>query len=120
MYWSTSGTLFPFVLTRIIHGAVGVLLALYLLGHSLRMAIVEGTKFDQVSLRGRLAFDIALSIICFAMISGILAELHLLNEFSLSSLLTMLTIGPILVGIRRKRLSAGPAFRMILPSAPVI
>jgi len=108
------------LLTRIIHGAIGALLALYLLGRSLRIAFVGSTKFDHVSLRGRLALDIALSISCFAIISGSLAVLYLLNELSLSSLLTLLTIGPILVGIARKQLPRRPAFRMLLPDAPVI
>jgi hypothetical protein len=120
MYWSTSGILFPFLLTRIIHGAIGAFLALYLLGHSLRIAFVGGTTFDHVSLRGRLAFDIALSIICFAIISGVLAVLYLIDEFSLSSLLTLLIIGPILVGIATKRQPPRPAFRIVLSGAPGI
>lgn len=116
-YWFTSGTLLPFLLTRIIHAAIGVFLALYMLGHSLRIAVVGRTKFDHVSLSGRLAFDVSLSIICFALISNSLAQLYLLNGVFFSSLLTLFIIGPMLMGIAKKQLPPNPALRLIRPNA---
>ena len=120
MYWFTFGTLFPFLLTRIIHAAIGVFLALYMLGHSLRISFVRSTKFDHVSLRGHLAFDISLSIICFAIMSIGLTVTSLLNDLSLSLLLTSSTIGFILIGIVRRQISSEPALGLILPNASAI
>jgi len=89
-------------------------------GHSLRITFVGCTKFDHVSLRGRLAFDISLSIICFAIISIGLTALSLLNDLSLSLLLTSLTIGPILIGIAKKQLSSKLAIGFTLSNASAV
>ncbi len=118
-YWFTSKTQFSLLPLTVIHAVTGAILAFYIVGHSIRIASLGSTRFNQISLRGRLAFDVALSIVCLTMVSIGLTVLYLLNEVNLTLLLASVTIGSNIVEIARHQLPAGIRPMTIIPNASV-
>jgi hypothetical protein len=113
------GPFIPYVLP-VMHAAIGAILCLYLVGHSLRVAFLKGNTFAAVSLRGRVAFDVALSVLSLMISSVGLSVAFLLNGGNLMLILGSIIVGSNALQLARPRVVLRPRPLSALPDVPVV